>query len=153
MKHLFLSFFSKLDMSSLSCAICTRAKQHRVSFSSQPCKPTHSFTLVHSDVWGPSKITTSSRKRWFVTFIDVRTRLTWVFLVSKKSEVTSAFRDFYHTVETQLKVKIAILQSDKTHCPPRFLCLQQNGAAERKSCHLLEVARSLMLSTSLPFYL
>ncbi|KAA0039161.1 hypothetical protein E6C27_scaffold121G00630 [Cucumis melo var. makuwa] len=29
---------------------------------------------------------------------------------------------------------------------------QQNGVAERKNCHLLEVAHSLMLSTSLPSY-
>ncbi|KAA0025328.1 cysteine-rich RLK RECEPTOR-like protein kinase [Cucumis melo var. makuwa] len=29
---------------------------------------------------GPSKVTTSSGKRWFVTFIDNHTRLTWVYL-------------------------------------------------------------------------
>ncbi|TYK02020.1 reverse transcriptase [Cucumis melo var. makuwa] len=88
-----------------------RAKQHRVSFPSQPYKSTHPFTLVHSDVWGPSKITISFEKR-FVTFIDDHTCLTWVFLVSDKSEVTSVFRDFYNIVETQFNTKIAILQSD-----------------------------------------
>ncbi|KAL0557503.1 hypothetical protein IC582_006047 [Cucumis melo] len=91
MKHLFPHLFSKIDVSTLSCDVCIRTKQHRVSFPSQPYKPTHPFTLVHSDIWGPSKITTSSRKRWFVTFIDDHTRLTWVFLVSDKSEVTSVF--------------------------------------------------------------
>ncbi|KAA0062636.1 putative mitochondrial protein [Cucumis melo var. makuwa] len=45
-------------------------------------KPTQPFTLVHSDVWGPSKITTSSGKWWFITFIDDHTRLTWVYLIT-----------------------------------------------------------------------
>ncbi|TYK29238.1 Beta-galactosidase [Cucumis melo var. makuwa] len=113
------SYFSTsekdFDVSSLSCDVCIRAKQHQVSFPLQPYKPTRPFTLVHSDVLGPSKVTTSSRKRWFVTFIDDHTRLTWVFLIFDKSKVTSTFWDFYHTIEMQFNTKIAILQSDNNH--------------------------------------
>ncbi|KAL0556911.1 hypothetical protein IC582_005428 [Cucumis melo] len=76
MQYLFPHLFSKLDVFSLSCDVCIRTKQHRVSFPSQPYKPTQPFTLIHSDVWGPSKVTTSSRKQWFITFIDDHTRLT-----------------------------------------------------------------------------
>ncbi|KAL0557130.1 hypothetical protein IC582_005648 [Cucumis melo] len=61
MKYLFPHLFLKIDVSSLSCDVCIRAKQHRVSFPSQPYKPTQPFTLIHSDVWGPSKVTTSSK--------------------------------------------------------------------------------------------
>ncbi|KAA0052230.1 reverse transcriptase [Cucumis melo var. makuwa] len=60
MKYLFPHLFPKIDVSSLSCDVCIRAKQHRVSFPSQPYKPTQPFTLIHSDVWGPSKVTTSA---------------------------------------------------------------------------------------------
>ena len=49
----------------------------------QPYKPTHPFTLIHSDIWEPSKVTISSGKRWFVTFIDDHNHLTWVFLLSR----------------------------------------------------------------------
>ncbi|KAA0041482.1 Beta-galactosidase [Cucumis melo var. makuwa] len=112
MKYLFPHLFFKVDVSSLSCDVCIQAKHHQVSFPSQPCKPTRSFTLVHSDVWRPSKDTTSSGKRWFVTFTDDHTRLTWVFLISEKFKVTSIFWDFHHTIETQFDSKIAILQSD-----------------------------------------
>ncbi|KAA0067603.1 reverse transcriptase [Cucumis melo var. makuwa] len=89
MKYLFPHLFLKIDVSSLSCDECIRAKQHRVSFPSQPYKPTQLFTLIHSDVWGPSKVTTSSGKRWFVTFIDDYTRLTWVYLITDKFEEES----------------------------------------------------------------
>ncbi|KAA0043254.1 DNA polymerase theta [Cucumis melo var. makuwa] len=74
------------DVSSLSCDVCIREKQHRVSFLSQPYKPTQPFTFIHSDVWDPSKVTTSPGKRWFVTFIDDHSHLTWVYLIIDKSE-------------------------------------------------------------------
>ncbi|TYK26874.1 Beta-galactosidase [Cucumis melo var. makuwa] len=167
----FPHLFSKLDVSSLSCDVCIQAKQHRVSFPSQSYKPTQPFILIHSDVWGPSKVTTPSGKRWFVTFIDDHTRLTWVYLITDKSEVPSIFQNFYHTIKTQFHTKIAILQSDsgrefQNHNLSEFLASkgivhqtssaytpQQNGVAERKNHHLVEVARSLMLSISFPSYM
>ncbi|KAA0042054.1 myosin-9 isoform X2 [Cucumis melo var. makuwa] len=81
-----------------SCSSLSRAKQHRVSFPSQPYKPTQPFNLIHSDVWGPSKVTTSSKKRWFVTFIDDHTRLTWVYLITDKSE----FRAFTASLDSTI---------------------------------------------------
>ena len=62
MKYLFPHLFPKIDVSLLSCDVCIRAK-HRVSFPLQPYKPTQLFTFIHSDVWGSSKVTTSSGKR------------------------------------------------------------------------------------------
>ncbi|KAA0054864.1 Retrovirus-related Pol polyprotein from transposon TNT 1-94 [Cucumis melo var. makuwa] len=88
-----------------------------------------------------------------------------------KSEVPFIFQNFYHTIKTQFRTKIAILRSDngrefQNHNLSEFLASkgivhqtsyaytsQQNGVAKRKNCHLVEVARSLMLSTSLPSYL
>ncbi|KAL0546448.1 hypothetical protein IC582_016356 [Cucumis melo] len=94
---------------------------------------------------------------------------------STLSLINLRFHPFFKTsitlFETQFHTKIAILQSDKdrefqNHNLSEFLASkgivhktsyaytpQQNGVAERKNRHLLEVARSLMLSTSLPSYL
>ena len=52
-----------------------------------------------------------------------------------------------HTLNKFLFFKGIIHQSSYAYTP------QQNRVAERKNRHLLEVARSLMLSTSLPSYL
>ena len=57
--------------------------------------------------------TTSSKKQWFVTFIDDHTRLTWIFPFSNKSEITFIFWDFYHTLETQFNAKFQ--GSDNDH--------------------------------------
>ncbi|KAA0025960.1 Cysteine-rich RLK (RECEPTOR-like protein kinase) 8 [Cucumis melo var. makuwa] len=43
------------------------------------------------DVWGPSKVTTSSGKRWAVTFINNHTRLTRVYLITDKLENTFSY--------------------------------------------------------------
>ena len=146
-----------------------RAKQHRASFPSQTYKPTQPFTLICSDVLWTSQVTTTSGKRWFVTFIDDHIRLN--SLLTDKFEVSSIFQQFYTTIETPFNAKIAILLSDNGHVflnnTFRYFLFfegivhqsscaynpQQDDVVERKKCHLLEVALSLMLSTSLPYYL
>ncbi|KAA0057566.1 reverse transcriptase [Cucumis melo var. makuwa] len=85
-----------------------------------------------------------------------------------KSEVSSIFQNFYHTIETQFHTKIAILRSDngrkfQNHnlseslaskgIVHQTLCADTPQLANRKNRQLVEVARSLMLSTSLSSYL
>ncbi|CAL9022961.1 unnamed protein product, partial [Prunus brigantina] len=61
----------------------------------------------------------ASLTRWFVTFIDDCTRMTWVSLLKTKGEVSSKFQQFYHMVETQFHTRIQVLrvplQSDPSH--------------------------------------
>ena len=49
---------------------------------------------IHSDVWGPAKVPSFSGSRYFVTFIDDCTRMTWVAVLKKKSEVFEKIVDF-----------------------------------------------------------
>ncbi|TYK08009.1 Retrovirus-related Pol polyprotein from transposon TNT 1-94 [Cucumis melo var. makuwa] len=90
----------------------------------------HDFMLLHFRL-GPSKVTTSLGKWWFVTFIDDHTRLTWVYLITDKSE---PLRGLF-----------------TKPCVPTLL--NKMEWPNKKNCQLVEVARSLMLSTSLPSYL
>ena len=76
MKYLFPELFLNLNYSDFKCETCILAKSHRVSFPISLNKSDTPFALVHSDVWGPSPITTSSSIRWFVTFVDDCTRMT-----------------------------------------------------------------------------
>ena len=83
--------------------------------------------------------------------------------MNSKSEVVKFFQDFYSMVENQFQTKISILRSDNgtkfyNDCLGDFLLekgilhqstyrdtSQQNGIAERKNKHLLEIGRALML--------
>ncbi|CAL9011096.1 unnamed protein product, partial [Prunus brigantina] len=168
LQKLFPSLFSGLESSSFKCDICDLAKSHRVPFPLSSNKSLIPFSLVHSDVWGPSKITTPGGARWFVTFIDDCTRMTWVSLLKTKGEVSSKFQQFYHMVETQFHTRIQVLRSDnggeflnhdlneffqahgiihQRSCPSTP---QQNGVAERKNRHLLEVVRASLFGAHMP---
>jgi hypothetical protein len=83
LKHLFPDLFKNVDCSSFECESCVLAKSHKMSYSSRPYHASKPFYLIHSDVWGPSKITIQFEKQWFVTFID---DLCWVYLMKDKSE-------------------------------------------------------------------
>ncbi|CAL9018441.1 unnamed protein product, partial [Prunus brigantina] len=76
MKHLIPDLFSGFKDSDFTCDTCILAKSHRVPYPLSTNKCTTPFTLIHSDVWGPSPITAPSGVRWFVTFIDDCTRMT-----------------------------------------------------------------------------
>jgi hypothetical protein len=171
LKHLFPDLFKNVDCSSFECESCVLAKSHKMSYSSRPYHASKPFYLIHSDVWGPSKITTQFGKRWFVTFIDDHTRLCWVYLMKDKSEVSNIFQCFSKMIETQFDTKISISRSDngteyfnknlkeflqhkgiqqQSTCPSTP---QQNGTAERKNRHLLEVARAIMFESNVPKFL
>ena len=67
--------------------------------------------VIHFDVWGPSKVPTLSGSRWFVTFIDDCTRMSWLCLMKTKDEV-NLFQNFHKMIETQYNAKIRVLHSD-----------------------------------------
>lgn len=68
--------------------------------------------VIHSDVWGPSRVTTLGGSLWFVTFIDDCTRMTWVCLMKSKGEVNLLFQKFHKMVHTQYNAQVQVLRSD-----------------------------------------
>ena len=82
------------------CDICELAKSHRVPYVPSYNKNLLPFMTIHSDIWGPSRIPTLSGARYFVTFIDERTWMTWVSLLSNKGDVSSVFQELYKMVST-----------------------------------------------------
>src|SRR5262249_16875264 len=121
-----------------------------------------------SDIWGPAHVSNISGSRWFVSFIDDCTRVTWIYLLKQKSDVSLIFPNFYNMMKTQFGVDIKKFRSDNAkdffnHSLTTFFqtkgiihessCIytpQQNGLAERKNGHLLASTRALLLHTNVP---
>ena len=51
--------------------------------------------LVHSDVWGPCSVLSSTRFKYFVTFVDDFSRVTWLYLMKNRYEFFSHFSAFF----------------------------------------------------------
>lgn len=89
----------------------------------------------------------------------------------KNPKLEFFFKDFYTMVETQFQKKIRVLHNDngteyykgileiflkEKGIHHRSTCVatpQQNGIAERKNKHLLEVTHAIMFSMNIPKYL
>ena len=153
---------------SISCSVCKLAKSKTLPFPSGAHRASTCFEMIHSDVWGISPVVSHAHYKYFVTFIDDYSRFTWIYFLKYKSEVFSMFKKFLMYVENQFQTSIRILRSDSggeymSHEFHEFLqqkgilsqrscpnTPQQNGVAERKNRHLLDVTRTLLLQASVP---
>ena len=107
------------------------------------------LSLVHSDLIGPIRPASQGGREYILTFLDAKTKMSWVILLKKKSEVSEQFRNWKAMVELQSGKKIKCLRSDNggeylSHQLTDFIhdagivhqttipaTPQQNGAAER----------------------
>ncbi|CAL5366510.1 unnamed protein product [Camellia sinensis] len=129
------------------------------------------FSLVHTDVWGPSPVLTKGGSAYYVSFVDDCTRYTWVYLMTHNFDFYQIYRTFQSMITAQFGSTIKVLRSDlsgeyfKTefceyltnlgtiHQTSCIDTLAQNGRVECKHRHLLETVRSLLsASVSAPFW-
>ena len=85
---------------------------HRFHLNKTPLGSSSILELVHSDVWGPSPLTSLLSFNYYVIFVDNYSRFTWLFLLKHKNEVPSVFKHFKSMVETQFNSKFKILRTD-----------------------------------------
>lgn len=159
-----------LHLKSLDCESCQLGKHVRASFPSSSNKRSKSpFDIVHSDVWGPSRVMSTLGYRYYVTFIDDFSRCTWITLLKDRSQLFGAFQTFCSEIKNQFGKGIRILRSDnakeyfsapfnsfmaslgiihQSSCPHTP---QQNGVTERKHRHLVDTARTLLINAHAPF--
>ena len=150
-----------------TCLICPLAKQTRLSFPLSSITIIFPFELIHVDIWGGYKVSSISGANYFLTIVDDHTRCTWIYLMKHKSQVRDLLVNFINMVENQFNYKVRIIRSDnglefKIHnfyatkgIIHQTSCVntpQQNGVAERKHRHLLNMARALLIQASLPKY-
>ena len=92
---MFSDLFVGCSVSDFKCDTCVLAKSHCVSHPLNSNKVLFHLVLFIQMFWGPSPIITSSDIRWFVTFIDDCTHMTWLYLLKHKSDVFIAFKTFH----------------------------------------------------------
>jgi transposase InsO family protein len=156
------------NLNKFQCKSCFQGKMARVAFSTRNGKHGDLFGLIHSDVCGPFEENAIGGYRYYVTFIDDKSRYTFVYLIRTKSEVFEKFKTFEALVRNKYQKTIKILRSDnggeylsndfdnflKSKGIEKQLSVaytpQQNGVAERMNRTLVECARTMMIHANLP---
>ncbi|CAI7928131.1 unnamed protein product [Closterium sp. NIES-54] len=85
----------------LGCPTCMQAKFTRYPFSSSEATAKAPLDEVVMDVVGPLKLGAAGAE-YFLTIVDVYNRMTWVYVLSKKSDVAETVKtDWLPMVERQ----------------------------------------------------
>ena len=123
---------------------------------------------MHTDVWGPTQVSSLGGSRYYVTFIDDATRKTWIYRIKNKSNVFDTFKKWKALVEIETRKKLKYLRSDNggEYCSKEFdrYCSehgihrektvprtpQENGVSERMNRTIMERARCMRLHAGLP---
>jgi hypothetical protein len=146
------------------CDACACAKAHQLPYQLSSSTSSAPLKLIFSDVWGHA-IESFDRKRYYISFIDDHSKFTWIYLLRHKSAVYNYFLEFQTLVERMFNLKIIPIQSDlggkyehlnsffhkigisyQVSCPHTH---QQNGAAECKHCHIVEMGLALLAHSSM----
>lgn len=159
---------SKLNSGNV-CEICAKSKVCVKKFpKASENRATEVLALVHTDICGPMNIESIGGARYFVTFLDDRSRYMFVYFLKSRDEILDKFKEFKSFLENQSGKNLKALRSDngREYLSGAFEQLlvnsgikrqltvphtpQQNGVAERANRTLVEMARSMLLHAGLP---
>jgi len=148
------------------CESCQLGKSKQLPFFDSTRTSTRPLELVHSDVW-TSHVASLSGCKFYVLFVDDYSRFTWLYPILNKSDVYQSFVKFKLLAENLFSTKIQKFQSDnggeytstlfkqflaqhgilhRLTCPHTS---QQNGIAERKHRHVVEMGLTLLAQSGL----
>ena len=151
------------------CKSCVEGKLHCRKFPKDGGSRSEAVLgLVHSDVCGKISTKSLSGREYFVTFIDDKTRYTWVYALKTKAQVFDCFLEWKAMAENQTGKQLKCLRSDnggeytarefqdylrKNGIRHEFSVPktpEQNGVAERMNRTIVEAARCMLAEARLP---
>ncbi|GJP41660.1 hypothetical protein CLOM_g1303 [Closterium sp. NIES-68] len=154
----------------LGCPTCMQAKFTRYPFHSSETTAKAPLDEVVMDVVGPLKLGAAGAE-YFLTIVDVYTRMTWVYVLPKKSDVAETVKtDWLPMVERQQDRLVKAIRTDRggeflskdfstwlkkqgiRHSLTMPYSPAMNGIAERANRTLTETARGLLIEAGLPNY-
>lgn len=164
-----ISLIDKVIPNDNLCESCIYGKQSRLPFNQSKDKSyiERPLYVVHTDVCGPITPSTINNKNYFVLFVDQYTHYCVVYLLTNKSDVFTAFKDFVSKSEARFNLKLVYLYCDnggeylstdmKKYCVEKGITYhltvprtpQLNGVSERMVRSITEKARSMINGANL----
>ena len=161
-----------ITLCSFKCESWELGKHHQSSYSACIGIPSsRPFGFVHCDIWGPAQHVSTSGGRYYIIFVDDYTRVSWTYISKSKKEALDKVQQFVMEIITQYNTTPKELHTDNalefTQTALQELCArkgilhqttcpytsQQNGVAERKHRHLLDMVRTMLVGMNVLMYL
>ena len=166
--HLIPELQHKVSVRSLpECVTCPVARFTKLPFQKSLSHAKAPFDLLHADIWGPYKVPTRNKYRYFLTLVDDCTRMIWVYLLQFKSEFLTCLKSFCSYIHNQFQASVKILRTDNALEFQDSICNQfygvsgifhqmscaykpqQNARVERRHRYILEMSRALKFQSGL----
>lgn len=81
------------------CSSCQLGKSCKLSFPSRNKIETEPLAKIHSDLWGPTPVSSFQGMKYYVVFVDDFSRFSWLYPLKMKSEFFTTFLKFQNLVE------------------------------------------------------
>ena len=94
------------------CKGCAEGKNTKKTFPSRERKEKGILEIIHSNVCGTMSSSSLSGYVYYVSFNDDFSRKTWIYVLKKKDEVLSKFREFKALIDNHTEKNIKTFQSD-----------------------------------------
>src|SRR5271168_1367052 len=122
-------------------------------------------------LWGKAPVKSRGGKKYFITFIDHKTRLTHLYLLKTKDKTLKVYKQYEAWVKTQMGAKIKVLNTDRggVYQGEEFVTYlkskgthqklnvhdtpQHAGVAERRNRTIGKRIRALLHASGLPKFL
>ncbi|CAI7855351.1 unnamed protein product [Closterium sp. NIES-54] len=154
----------------LGCSTCMQAKFSRFPFSSSEATAKRPLDEVVMDVVGPLKLGAVGAE-YFLTIVDFYTRMTWVYVLSKKMDVAETVKtNWLPMVEWQQDRLVKVIRNDRggdfkskdfsmwlkkngtRHSLTMPYSPAMNGITEQANQTITKTVRGLLIEARLPDY-
>ena len=162
----------ELSITPPQCNACMKGKATRASFPASKSRQAESVLgLVHSDLWGPSLVTSIDGMHYMLTLTDNKSWWLWVIFLKSKGEALKVFVDWLVYVEKQTGLKLHTIHTDNggeylSQLWNKFLkecgirhgltspyTPEQNGVSERQNYTIFDHVHTILIDSGLLLFL
>ncbi|KAD4889467.1 hypothetical protein E3N88_21540 [Mikania micrantha] len=151
----------KVELDDTFCEPCVLGKKKCVTFVKTGQTPkAERLELVHTDVFGPTHVSSLGGSNYYVTFIDDATQKVWVYFLKNKFEVFDVFKKWKAAVEMETNLKVKCLKSNNggeyistefvNYCADRGIKMIKTADAVNTAAYLINRGPSVPLGFKIP---
>lgn len=107
-----MSYTDKSRVNQTNCVVCCEGKQSRLPFSHIGNRSEELLQTMHADICGPMETNSIGGSRYFLLFVDDKSRMVFVYFLKTKDQALDKFMAFKNMSEKQTGKQIKILRTD-----------------------------------------